>query len=65
MHMCTAYTVLQVFTDVFQNSYQLVSAQPRQHTYLACALLMRGDVVAGGACRSRRCMPRLLCALCR
>ncbi|GAB4819952.1 hypothetical protein N2152v2_006998 [Parachlorella kessleri] len=37
----------QVFSDVFQNSYQLIDAEPRQHTYLACALLMRGNITAG------------------
>lgn len=35
----------QVFTDVFQNTYQLIDVDPQQHTYLACALLMRGNVV--------------------
>ena len=38
---------LQVFSDVFQNSYQLIDAEPRQHTYLACALLMRGNITTG------------------
>jgi hypothetical protein len=36
-----------VFSDVFQSSYQLIDVEPRQHTYLACALLMRGNVVTG------------------
>lgn len=36
---------LQVFSDVFQSSYQLIDADPKRHTYLACALLMRGAAV--------------------
>lgn len=32
----------QVFTDVFARENQLIRADPRHGTYLACGLLMRG-----------------------
>lgn len=33
----------QVFTDVFARESQLLKADPRNHTYIACAFLMRGN----------------------
>ncbi|GFH25084.1 uncharacterized protein HaLaN_22990 [Haematococcus lacustris] len=35
-------TVDQIFTDVFSREHQLIRADPRHGTYLACGLLMRG-----------------------
>lgn len=35
-------TVDQVFTEVFARESQLIRADPRQGTYLACGLIMRG-----------------------
>ena len=42
---------------MFSNSYQLIAAEPRQHTYLACALLMRGSVSAGTHTRTSLLFP--------
>jgi tubulin epsilon len=33
---------MQVFMDVFAREHQLIRADPRHGTYLACGLLMRG-----------------------
>ena len=32
----------QMFTDAFHPDYQLLTADPKRHTYLACALMVRG-----------------------
>ena len=34
----------QMFTDAFSKDHQLLQAEPRHSLYLACALLVRGDV---------------------
>ncbi|KAG7398948.1 Tubulin epsilon chain [Phytophthora boehmeriae] len=34
----------QMFAEVFQRDHQLIRANPRASVYLACGLLMRGDV---------------------
>ncbi|XP_061562900.1 tubulin epsilon chain [Cololabis saira] len=34
----------QMFSDAFSRDHQLIRADPRQHLYLACALLLRGNV---------------------
>lgn len=34
---------LQIFGEVFSREHQLIRADPRRHTYLACGLLMRGS----------------------
>lgn len=33
----------QVFSEVFARESQLIRADPRNHTYIACAFLMRGN----------------------
>lgn len=35
---------MQVFTDVFSREHQLMKVDPRNATYLACCLLMRGKM---------------------
>ena len=34
----------QMFTETFSKEFQLLKVQPKQHLYLACALLLRGRV---------------------
>lgn len=34
----------QMFTDAFSKDHQLIKADPKANTYLACALMLRGDV---------------------
>ncbi|KAJ3061367.1 Tubulin epsilon chain, partial [Podochytrium sp. JEL0797] len=34
----------QMFSDAFSKDTQLISADPKSHVYLACALMIRGDV---------------------
>ncbi|KAK9816636.1 hypothetical protein WJX72_003106 [[Myrmecia] bisecta] len=34
----------QVFSEVFSREHQLIKADPRHSTYLACGLLMRGNI---------------------
>ncbi|GAX75354.1 hypothetical protein CEUSTIGMA_g2798.t1 [Chlamydomonas eustigma] len=36
-------TLDQIFTEVFNREHQLIRADPRHSTYLACGLLMRGN----------------------
>ncbi len=33
-----------MFTDAFSKDHQLIKADPRSNRYLACALMVRGDV---------------------
>jgi hypothetical protein len=42
----------QLFTDAFSRDHQLIWAEPRQHTFLATALLMRGAASVGDAQRN-------------
>ncbi|KAG6557993.1 hypothetical protein Mapa_000172 [Marchantia paleacea] len=35
---------MQIFTEVFSRENQLIKASPSSYTYLACALLMRGNL---------------------
>ena len=35
---------MQVFNDVFSREHQLMKVDPRNATYLACCLLMRGKL---------------------
>ena len=39
-----AAVVRQLFMDAFSRSHQLIRADPRTGSYLACALLLRGDL---------------------
>lgn len=34
----------QMFSDSFTKEFQLLSADPKRHLYMACALLLRGSV---------------------
>lgn len=36
------YVGAQMFGEVFSREHQLIRADPRNHTYLACGLLVRG-----------------------
>ena len=45
-------TMDQMFTEVFGKDRQLASVDPRRSTYLACALMMRGDVAVSDANRN-------------
>ncbi len=47
----------QVFTDVFSREHQLIRADPRRATYLACGLLLRG--VGGSVSDMNRNIARL------
>ncbi|KAH3766486.1 tubulin epsilon chain [Pelomyxa schiedti] len=34
----------QMFSDAFSREQQLITADPKQHLYLACCLMLRGDI---------------------
>ena len=40
----TVKKIDQMFAETFSKEFQLLKVQPRQHLYLACALLLRGKV---------------------
>jgi hypothetical protein len=42
----------QLFTDAFSRDHQLIWAEPRQHTFLATALMLRGAASVGDAQRN-------------
>lgn len=49
---CTPTPLVQAFSDVFNRDGQLIWAEPRQHTFLASALLVRGHAAVGDAQRN-------------
>ena len=50
----------QLFTDAFARETQLMSVSPREHTYLACGLLVRGAVEVSDINRNVERMQRTL-----
>merc|ERR1739848_561908 len=41
---CTGRGIEQMFTDAFDSSSQLIQSNPRRGLYLACGLIVRGNV---------------------
>lgn len=49
---CNPHKRTQLFTEAFSREAQLIWAEPRHHTFLATALLLRGGVGVGDVQRN-------------
>ncbi len=56
--MILFYSVDQIFRDAFMPDHQLMSCRPKEHTFLASSLLLRGSLAASDI---RRNIERFVC----